>query len=575
MKRDAFGVRPTASGEGRLRRGMYIVPSLFTSGNIAAGYFAITQSLQGSVQEPRHFNYAALAIGFAIPFDALDGRIARMTKTTSEFGKELDSLADVITFGVAPSLLAFTWGFQMLPMAMDPVRRQHVVEWGAFVCFLFLLCGAGRLARFNIGANPIPTNPGRPGRKYFVGMPIPAAAGVIAAVVHFFSGTPVPNWRVAIMWMLLVFLVGLLMVSTWRFWSGKEINLSDRHPFQRIVLMGLAIYATVVFSQIRSLSRWPSVYMFSGIFARAAYSWQRRHRRMTTPEAPWCSMRTPHPNRPCIREQASRSMTTSYRIAIVGAASIRGKQLNEALAESSFAASEFLLMDDQQALGQLEAVGDEITFIQPITADSFERVDFTFFAGSAELTRRHWQAAQRAGSSIVDLSAGLEGEPGVLVCAPWVQEAMGEAAVAGAPNLHTPAVVSAHPAALVLALLLERLQRAGAIRQVSATVLEPASEYGRAALDELHQQTVTLLSFQSIPTQVYDVQVAFNTVGRVWGGGKDQPGGERSAHPAPLCLTFRRTTAAAFSATDPCARLPWSYLFDRRRVRAAGDAGAD
>jgi aspartate-semialdehyde dehydrogenase len=205
-------------------------------------------------------------------------------------------------------------------------------------------------------------------------------------------------------------------------------------------------------------------------------------------------------------------MTTNYRIAIVGAASIRGKQLNEALSESSFAASEFLLMDDQQALGQLEAVGDEITFIQPITAGSFERVDFTFFSGSAELTLRHWQAAQKAGSSIVDLSAALEGEAGVLVCAPWVKETMGEA-VAGAPNLHTPAVVSAHPAALVLALLLERMQRAGAIRQVSATVLEPASEYGRAALDELHQQTVTLLSFQSIPTQVYDVQVAFNSVG--------------------------------------------------------------
>ncbi len=206
-------------------------------------------------------------------------------------------------------------------------------------------------------------------------------------------------------------------------------------------------------------------------------------------------------------------MTSSYRIAIVGAASIRGKQLNEALAESSFSASEFLLMDDEQALGQLETVGDEITFIQPITADSFDHVDFTFFAGTAELTRQHWQAAHKAGSSIVDLSAGLEGEPGVLVCAPWVQEAIGEGAVAGAPTLHTPAIVSAHPAALVLALLLERLQRAGAIRQVSATVLEPASEYGRAALDELHQQTVTLLSFQGIPTQVYDVQVAFNTVG--------------------------------------------------------------
>jgi CDP-diacylglycerol--serine O-phosphatidyltransferase len=273
--------------KGRLRRGMYIVPSLFTSGNIAAGYFAIMQSLQGSVQEPRHFNYAALAIGFAIPFDALDGRIARMTKTTSDFGKELDSLADVITFGVAPSLLAFTWGFQNLPLAMDPAKRQAIVQWGAFVCFLFLLCGAGRLARFNIGNNPLPKNPGRPGRKYFVGMPIPAAAGVIAAVVHFFSGTPVPNWRVAIMWMLLVLMVGLLMVSTWRFWSGKEINFTDRHPFQRIVLVGLAIYATAVYSEIVLLLI-AFFYMFSGIFARAAYSWQRSHKiahRLIEPEA--------------------------------------------------------------------------------------------------------------------------------------------------------------------------------------------------------------------------------------------------------------------------------------------------
>jgi CDP-diacylglycerol---serine O-phosphatidyltransferase len=258
---------------------MYIVPSLFTSGNIAAGYYAIMQSLQGSVQEPQHFNYAAMAIGFAIPFDAIDGRIARMTGTTSEFGKELDSLADVITFGVAPSLLAFTWGFHTLPVAMSSGLREHIVEWGAFVCFLFLLCGAGRLARFNIGAHLLPSNPGRPDRKYFVGMPIPAAAGVIAAVVHFFLGTPVPNWRIAIMWMLLVFLVGLLMVSTWRFWSGKEIYLTDRHPFQSVVFLGLTIYATVAFSRYVLLGM-AFLYMFSGIFARAAYSWQRRHRRL-------------------------------------------------------------------------------------------------------------------------------------------------------------------------------------------------------------------------------------------------------------------------------------------------------
>jgi aspartate-semialdehyde dehydrogenase len=206
-------------------------------------------------------------------------------------------------------------------------------------------------------------------------------------------------------------------------------------------------------------------------------------------------------------------MSTNYRIAIVGASTIRGKQLNEALAESSFASSEFQLIDDQQALGQLEAVGDEVMFIQPISHESFERVDFSFFTGSADLTLQHWQSAQKAGSSIVDLSSALEGEAGVLVYAPWVAETFGETAAYPAPNLHTPAVVPAHPAALALALLMERLQHAGAIRQVSATVLEPASEYGRAALDELHQQTVSLLSFQSIPTQLYDIQIAFNTLG--------------------------------------------------------------
>ena len=262
---------------GRSRRGMYILPSLFTSGNFAAGYFAITQSLQGSVLEPQHFNYAALAIGFAIPFDALDGRIARMTNTTSEFGKELDSLADVITFGVAPSVLAFTWGFHSLPVVMDPVLRQKVVQFGAFFCFLFLLCGASRLARFNISVNPEPKNPGREGRKYFVGMPIPAAAGVIVAVVHYFLGNPIPYWWVALIWMALVGLIGFLMVSTWRFWSGKEINLANRHPFQLIVLLGLVIYAIAFFSQI-VLLLFAFIYMFSGIFARAAYSWQRRRR---------------------------------------------------------------------------------------------------------------------------------------------------------------------------------------------------------------------------------------------------------------------------------------------------------
>jgi CDP-diacylglycerol---serine O-phosphatidyltransferase len=260
------------------RRGMFVLPSLFTAGNIAAGYYAITQSLQGSRVEPRHFDYAALAILFAIPFDALDGRIARMTNTTSDFGKELDSLADVITFGVAPSILAYNWGFRMLPMSMDPSLRRALVELGAFICFVFLLCGASRLARFNISHDPQPKNPGRPDRKYFVGMPIPAAAGVLAAVVHLVSGWPMSYWWLAVLWIGVVGLAGFLMVSTWRFWSGKEINFSRRHPFQLMVLLGLAIYALVHFSE-ELLFVCCFAYMFSGLVARAAYSAQRRRKR--------------------------------------------------------------------------------------------------------------------------------------------------------------------------------------------------------------------------------------------------------------------------------------------------------
>lgn len=269
-------------GDRKRRRGMYILPSMFTALNIGAGYFAIMQSLQGSTPHPEHFDYAALAIAFAIPFDAIDGRIARMTNTTSEFGRELDSLADVITFGVAPAVLAFTWGFRMLPASMDPVFHQKLLQFGAFLCFLFLLGGATRLARFNISHDPVPKNPGRPGRKYFVGMPIPAAAGVIAAVVHFFGGIPVSMPAVAIVWMLLVGFLGFLMVSTWRFWSGKELNFTNRQPFQWIVLFGLVLYALVAFSEY-VLAAMALIYMFSGVIARLAYSWQR-HRRAAQAE---------------------------------------------------------------------------------------------------------------------------------------------------------------------------------------------------------------------------------------------------------------------------------------------------
>jgi CDP-diacylglycerol--serine O-phosphatidyltransferase len=225
-----------------------------------------------------HLDWAAIAILFAIPFDSLDGRIARMTNTVTDFGRELDSLADVITFGVAPSLLAFVWGFHFLPDSMNPILHEHLVQAGAFICFLFLLCGASRLARFNISHDPQPRNPGRPDRKYFVGMPIPAAAGLVAATVHFFNAYPVEAWWVAIPWLILVGLIGFLMVSTWRFWSGKEINLTRRHPFQLLVVLAVVIYVTLRFSNV-ILFVGALAYMFSGIWARAAYGWSRRRRR--------------------------------------------------------------------------------------------------------------------------------------------------------------------------------------------------------------------------------------------------------------------------------------------------------
>lgn len=269
-----------ARAQARLRRGMFLLPSLFTAGNIGAGYFSITQTIaaiSANADAHTHLDWAAIAILFAIPFDALDGRIARMTNTASEFGKELDSLADVITFGVAPSLLAYIWGFNFLPETIQAQLHQHLMQAGGFICFLYLIGGASRLARFNISHDAQPRNPGRSDRKYFVGMPIPAAAGILAATVHFFGAYPVEEWWVAIPWMLLVGLCGFLMVSTWRFWSGKEINLTKRHPFQLLFLLSIVVYVAVRYSQ-GVLFTGALIYMFSGIWARAAYSWQRQRR---------------------------------------------------------------------------------------------------------------------------------------------------------------------------------------------------------------------------------------------------------------------------------------------------------
>src|SRR6266700_1066678 len=200
-----------------------------------------------------------------------------------------------------------------------------------------------------------------------------------------------------------------------------------------------------------------------------------------------------------------------YRVAIVGAASLKGKEVAEVLEERNFPSSEVKLLDDDESLGQLEALKDEITFIQSVRAEQFEHVDFTFFASDAECTRRNWKQALKSGSAIVDLSYALEDESGAVLRAPWLERQLGQTFT---PELQPAPAVVAHPIAVVLALLLVRVRAAAPVRRVVATVFQPVSEHGQKGMDELHEQTVNLLSFQQLPRKIFDVQVAFNMVAR-------------------------------------------------------------
>ncbi|HKF23915.1 MAG TPA: Asd/ArgC dimerization domain-containing protein [Candidatus Angelobacter sp.] len=200
-----------------------------------------------------------------------------------------------------------------------------------------------------------------------------------------------------------------------------------------------------------------------------------------------------------------------FHVAIVGAATLKGKELKEVLEERNFPAVDIRLLDDNESLGQLERVQDEVSFVQPVTPDQLENVDFTFFASDQDFTRVNWKLARQAGSAIVDLSYALESEADVALSAPWIDRELGRNQQ---PNLESSAVMIAHPAAITLALLLLRVGKAGAIRRAAATMFEPVSEQGRRGMDELHEQTVNLLSFQQMPTGVFDAQVAFNMIDR-------------------------------------------------------------
>jgi aspartate-semialdehyde dehydrogenase len=207
-----------------------------------------------------------------------------------------------------------------------------------------------------------------------------------------------------------------------------------------------------------------------------------------------------------------------YRIAIVGAASLMGKEIAEILRDRNFPAVDIRLLDDDQSLGQLEAVGDEMTFIQSIRPEQFEHVDFTFFSSDPRATRAKWETARDRGNTIIDSTGALEEAPGATIRSPWIERQIGQPVP---PQLQPGPVVVAHPAATALAMLALRAEKFAKVERMIVTVLEPASEYGQKGMDELHEQTVNLLAFQDLPKSVFDVQVAFNMVARY---------GKRSRH---------------------------------------------
>lgn len=241
----------------RRRRGIYILPSLFTVGNLLCGYYAILAVLVGTEAQ---LDYAARALGVAILFDSFDGFVARITNTNSEFGKQFDSLADVISFGIAPAALAYAWGVRSLQRDISPaVHVTQELAW--FVCLAFLICTAWRLARFNVH--------GMTGgsMRYFAGMPCPAAAGVIAATVHYFK-VPLDQWRLSAIFLGLVLCLAALMTSTIRYPSLKGVNWTKRQPSLAIVLIALLAFSIIYYSE-QALVLLGGAYALSGIVLEA------------------------------------------------------------------------------------------------------------------------------------------------------------------------------------------------------------------------------------------------------------------------------------------------------------------
>lgn len=230
-------------GEGaRLRRRSHVLPNLFTIGNLFFGYFSITASIRGD------YDTAAVAIVLGAVLDALDGAVARLVRSHTVFGIQLDSLADVVTFGIAPALLAFLWGIGGLSQVSVPFV-QDLKNLGWIASFTFVTGGALRLARYNVASQggPARKEGGRP--PHFTGMPIPTAAGTVAATVHYFK-EPIGTWSFGAVWIGIVFLLGLLMVSTVPFVSLRHFLARHRRGHLVVGIVGVLLAATYFYSEI-------------------------------------------------------------------------------------------------------------------------------------------------------------------------------------------------------------------------------------------------------------------------------------------------------------------------------------
>lgn len=207
------------------RKGIYILPNLFTTGNILCGFYAIIASMD------ERFYHAAWAILVAAVFDVLDGKVARLTHSTSDFGLNYDSLADVISFGMAPALLVYTW-------VLKPFGR---IGWMA--AFLFLICGALRLARFN-------TNASTSKDTDFTGLPIPAAAGLVSSLVIMLKDIFLADKIEPILVVIIVYLLAFLMVSNIKYKSLKKLELSSKSTFNILITAILSVYIIAVVPEL-------------------------------------------------------------------------------------------------------------------------------------------------------------------------------------------------------------------------------------------------------------------------------------------------------------------------------------